>query len=33
MGLFSGMSAPFQRTFSSSCNIYEVQAVLAEHCH
>ena len=28
----SGMSAPIEKTFSSSCNIYEVQALLAEHC-
>lgn len=28
----SGMSMPIQKTFSSSCNIYEVQAILAEYC-
>lgn len=28
----SGMSMPIEKTFSSSCNIYEVQALLAEHC-
>lgn len=28
----SGMSMPIEKTFSNSCNIYEVQAVLAEHC-
>lgn len=28
----SGMSMPIEKTFSSSCNIYEVQALLAEYC-
>ena len=28
----SGMSMPIEKKFSSSCNIYEVQALLAEHC-
>ncbi|MEG0297916.1 MAG: PH domain-containing protein [Clostridium sp.] len=28
----SGSSMPIEKTFSSSCNIYEVQALLAEHC-
>lgn len=28
----SGMSMPIEKTFSSGCNIYEVQAILAEYC-
>lgn len=28
----SGMSMPIEKTFSSGCNIYEVQALLAEYC-
>lgn len=28
----SGMSMPIEKTFNSSCNIYEVQAILAEYC-
>ncbi len=28
----SGMSMPIEKTFSSSCNIYEVQSILAEYC-
>lgn len=28
----SGMALPIQKTFSSSCNIYEVQAILGEYC-
>lgn len=28
----SGMSMPIEKTFSSGCNVYEVQAILAEYC-
>lgn len=28
----SGMSMPIEKTFGSGCNIYEVQAILAEYC-
>ena len=28
----SGMAEPIEKTFSSGCNIYEVQALLAEYC-
>lgn len=28
----SGMSMPIEKTFSGGCNIYEVQAILAEYC-
>lgn len=28
----SGMVQPIEKTFSSGCNIYEVQAIIAEYC-
>ncbi|MEG0308015.1 MAG: PH domain-containing protein [Clostridium sp.] len=28
----SGMAMPIEKKFSSSCNIYEVQGILAEYC-
>lgn len=28
----SGMSMPIEKTFGNGCNIYDVQAILAEYC-